>query len=242
MKQTLHIIALRAVKHNEKTSILSALSLELGPVSLIQPAGNGREATRRRALLMPLGLAECVADIRPNRDIHPIGQVRPLAPLANMRLDPVKSTIALFLADVLSMILRDNQPDPKIWKFIHSAILTLDTIPGSATANFHIAFLVQIAALIGIYPDISSYSSGHLFDMLNGIFRSSAPNHRNFLDSDTSRNLHTILRMNFSNMHRFRFDRKNRAQTLELILQYYTLHHAPLTRLHSLPVLQALFS
>lgn len=242
MKQTLNIIALRSVKHNEKTNILSALSLELGPVSLIQPAGNGREATRRRALLMPLGIAECVADLRPNRDIHTIGQVRPLAPLANLRLDPVKSTIALFLADALSIMLRDNQPDTKIWNFIHSSILTLDTIPSSRIANFHIAFLIQIAALIGIYPDISSYSNGSLFDLLNGIFRPSAPNHRDFLDAPTSRQLHTILRINFHNMHRFRFDRKQRAQTLEMILQYFTLHHAPLTRLHSLPVLQALFS
>lgn len=242
MKQTLNIIALRSVKHNEKTNILSALSLELGPLSLVQPAGNGREATRRRALLMPLGIAEIVADILPNRQIHTFGQVRQLHPLPNLRSNPIKSTIALFLADALAMTLRDNQPDPKIWNFIRNAILTLDKLPTRQTANFHIAFLVQISSLLGIYPDISSYTNGCIFDMLNGIFRPSVPNHRNFLPPDTSRFAASLLRINFSNMHRFNFTKTQRAETLDLILQYFSFHHAPLTRLHSLPVLQSLFS
>ena len=70
MLRSLHCVALRTIKYNEKHSILSAYSLELGRVSFLLPAGSGREAARRRALMMPLGTFECVADIRHGQDIY----------------------------------------------------------------------------------------------------------------------------------------------------------------------------
>ena len=65
----MHIIALRTIKHNERSSILTAFSLEAGRVAFALPAGGGREAIRRRALLMPLSAVECVADTRRGTDI-----------------------------------------------------------------------------------------------------------------------------------------------------------------------------
>ena len=58
MLRELHCIALRTIKYNERHSILSAYSLEVGRVSFLVPAGAGMEATRRRALFLPLGAVE----------------------------------------------------------------------------------------------------------------------------------------------------------------------------------------
>ena len=43
MKETLHLIALRTVRHNERNSILTAYTLERGMMSFLQPAGGGKE-------------------------------------------------------------------------------------------------------------------------------------------------------------------------------------------------------
>lgn len=242
MKQTLNIIPLRLTKHNERTNILTAFSLELGPVSLLQPAGSGREASRRRAILMPLGLAECVADIRPGRDIHTVGQVRQLHPLPSLRTDVAKSSTALFLAEALAMLLRDNQPDARIFRFIRDSVLTLDALDTRRTANFHIAFLVRLGEFVGIAPDVSSYAPGRVFDLQDAIFRTSAPLHKQYLSVDESRFAYALLRINFSNMHLFKLTRRERARVLEGVLRFYTIHHAPLSGLRSLSVLQSVFS
>lgn len=242
MKQTLTIIPLRLTKHNERSNILTALSLELGPVSLLQPAGSGREASRRRAILMPLGLAECVADIRPGRDIHTVGQVRQLHPLPSLRTDMAKSATALLLAEALAMLLRDYQQDARVFRFIHNAIITLDALKPERAANFHIAFLVRLSEFLGIYPDVSSYAPGRIFDMQDAVFRQSAPMHKQWLPAKESRLAADLLRINFRNMHLFGMTRRERGAVLEGVLRFYTLHHAPLSGLRSLSVLQSVFS
>ena len=75
----MHIIALRTIKHNERSSILTAFSLEAGRVAFALPAGGGREAIRRRALLMPLSAVECVADTRRGTDILLMHEPRPMS-------------------------------------------------------------------------------------------------------------------------------------------------------------------
>ena len=50
-------------------------------MSLLVRGGKGREASRRRALLQPMSVVECVADIVPGRDVSRIMSVRPLRPM-----------------------------------------------------------------------------------------------------------------------------------------------------------------
>ena len=44
-----------------------------------------------------------------------------------------------------------------------------------------------------------------------------------------------------TNMHLFRFSRRERNEALDLILEYYSLHYTSLTSLRSLDILRELF-
>ncbi|MCM1483023.1 MAG: DNA repair protein RecO [Muribaculaceae bacterium] len=241
MKETLHIIALRTVNYSDRHAILSAFSLERGPVSFLLPAGSGREASRRRALLMPLSLVECSADLRPGRDIYPMSSPRLLASMHSLRTSPIKGTIIMFLTEALGILLREMQPDAGVWHFIERSIAMLDALPDRLTANFHICFLVRLGAMLGIEPDVSGYSSGRVFDMIDGRFRSSAPAHTDFLSGPDAEAAARIVRISYANMHRFALTRSERSRLLDAILHYYTLHYATLERLHSTDILRTLF-
>lgn len=240
MKESLHIIALRTVKWTDKHSILSAYTLEHGRMSFLQPAGKGPEASRRRALMMPLGLVEAVADLRAGREIHTLGQARPLAPLAQLRSNPIKSLVAMFLAEVLQIVLREQQTDVGLWHFIEKSVVTLDALDGKRVANFHICFLMKLGALIGIEPDMDSWREGSVFDMPGGIFRMSAPIHGHYLNMEQSALVHRLERMNYLNMHLYRLTREERGLLLDGILRYYSMHYALLGNLKSLDVLRGL--
>lgn len=241
MKETLHIIALRTVRYSDRSDILSAFSLERGPVSFIIPAGKGREASRRRALLMPLGAVECSADIRPDRSIHPMTSPRLMAPLHSLRISPVKTTLTMFVAEALSVLLRETQPDATLWHFILDSALALDDMPDRRAANFHICFLVRLGALLGIEPDTSLYRPGKVFDMIDGTFRSSAPAHSEFLTGSDAAVAATLPRLNYRNMYRLKLTRAERARLLDAVLRYYALHYAPIDNLHSTDILRSLF-
>ncbi len=240
MYQQLHCIALRTIKYSERHSILSAYSLELGRISFLIPAGAGREAVRRRALMMPLGTFECIGDIRQGRDIHTMREPRATKVQHGIHSHPVKGAIALFIAEVLSAVLRENQEDLALYAFLEYAIEKLNST-GDSVSNFHICFLYRLGRFIGIEPDISTYREGRIFDMLDGTFRNTAPLHTNYLKQEAATVVAALSRMTFDNMHRFKFNRYQRHELLDTILKYYTIHYATLSSLRSIDVLRALF-
>ena len=241
MKQKMQFIALRTVRHNDRHSILSAYSAECGRVAFAIPAGAGKEASRRRALLMPMSIVECVADIKPGREVSLMSEPRALAPLMGLRTNPIKSSIALFLAEVLGVVLRYGPPDSTLYKYICSSIEVLDLLPSNRSANFHVCFLWGLGRFIGIEPDTEEYRTGMVFDMQDGRFRMSAPLHPNYLDSERSQAVAAVSRMRYATMHLFKMSRAQRNELLDGILRYYSMHYAGLQSLRSLEVLRELF-
>ncbi len=240
MKQKMHIICLRSVRYSDSKSILSAYSLEAGRVSLLVGSGKGREAMRRRALTQPLGVLECVADVVPGRDIHRVAEMRPLHPLSALRANPVKCGVAMFLAEVLGVILGESQADEPMWRFVSAAVVRLDALEPDKVANFHVYFLYRLGMVAGIAPDSATFAPGKVFDLSDGRFRTAAPLHRDFLYSDEAEVAATLSRMTFDNMHLFRFTRAQRNRVTDLILRYFTIHYARLDSIKSLEVLRSL--
>ncbi|MBR6639517.1 MAG: DNA repair protein RecO C-terminal domain-containing protein [Muribaculaceae bacterium] len=240
MLRSLHCIALRTIKYNEKHSILSAYSLEMGRVSFLLPAGSGREAARRRALMMPLGTFECVADIRHGQDIYIMKEPKADIISHGIHSNPIKSALALFIAELLSVVLREYQEDKALFLFLRQSIERLNDAT-EGVANFHLCFLYRLGCFVGIEPDVSTYQEGRIFDMVDGIFRVSAPLHSQYLGQQEAAVVALLSRMTFDNMHRFRLSRENRNQMLDVILEYYTIHYASLSSLKSIDVLRALF-
>lgn len=241
VKRQLHIVALRMVRHNERHNILTAYSRELGRVAFAVPAGAGREAQRRRALLMPLSIVECVADIRPGREVHLMFDPRSELPLTGLRLNPVRSTVAMFISEVLGIVLREGPPDAALYGYVCRSVAELDALPLRNVANYHLYFLYGLGRFLGIEPDVSDYRDNMVFDMADGRFRLSAPLHGQFLDPVRSRAVVALSRMTPANLHMFRLSRRERNELLDGILRYYSLHYAALSGLRSLDVLRELF-
>lgn len=240
MYQTIHAVALRTIKYNDRSSILTAWSSELGRVALLMPAGNGAESRRRRALTMPLSLFEGVVDVRPGRDVMQISDLKGALKGSDIGANPVRATVAMFLAEVLTAITREGGPDAALWRFLEDSVETLGRLKGNALANFHLVFLTRLATVLGLEPDMSTWSPGKWFDLSDGFFRRSRPLHDHCLEPRQARMARLLLSLTgYDKLALLPFSRNTRREALETILRYYTLHHSPLDNLHSLPVVRA---
>lgn len=241
MYTTVHCISLRTVKHSDSKNILSVWSRELGRVSMLVPAGAGREARRRRALSCPLSTFECECDVRPGRELLTVRDVRPMAGSLALDSDPSKSLASLFLAEALDLLLRRSERDDTLSDFLFGSLERFSALTdGTAMANFHLVFLYHLAAPMGIQPDVSEWRPGYVFDMRDGVFRASAPAHADFLMPEAASELARMDRLNYRNMHLWQLDHEGRNTILDHILRYYAIHLAPLTSLRSLDVLRML--
>lgn len=244
MYTALHCIALRRVRYNDRNSILTAWTRQLGRVSLLMPDGNGPESRRRRALTLPMSFFECQADLRPGRDIHTARDVRPLILTPSVTAHPVKAAIAIFMADILHTMLRDTgTPDEPIWNGLGEIITTLDnTVSPRALANIPLWFLYRIAVLTGIEPDTGSWRPGYIFDLDAAVFRASAPGHSQYLDAADAAVIPVLSRLTPRSLRLLALTHSDRQRALDTAIRYLTIHHTPLTALQSLDILRTTLS
>lgn len=236
----LHCIALRTVRYSDRQSIVSAWTSELGRVGIVVPAGSTREARRRRALMMPMGVFEGVSDVRPGRDLIHVRDVRPWGMAPDLTADPAKAATAMFVAEILERVLRESPPDEIMTQFIYDAVCALDGGSRRFTANFPIWFLYRLGTFLGIAPDEGEWIRGMYFDMADGRFRSSMPVSGRYLDPAAARYVPMLAAMDRHAAARMPLTRAARREILEQILEYYTLHHSKI-QLATLPILSELF-
>ncbi|MCM1029323.1 MAG: DNA repair protein RecO C-terminal domain-containing protein [Pseudoflavonifractor sp.] len=234
-------IVLRLTRYSDRSDIVSALGREGGRVSFLVSALRGRGAARQRALMMPMSILEGVYSISPSRAMGRLGDVAPSPPLPGLNVNPVKASVALFMADLLLAVTREGQSDPLVWDYVALSAQTLSAMDGRRVANFPLVFVAGLARLLGIAPDEGGYCRGRVLDLRDGIYRATYPMHTDVADSSESRLIALVTRLNYGNMHRLRLPREGRAALLDGMLRYVSLHHAKVDALRSLPVVRSLF-
>lgn len=246
MYTPLHCIALRTVRHSDSSAILTAWSAERGRVAIALPDGKGREAARRRALTMPLALFEGVAQLRPGKEILHVRDLRPSpgSPAAAAP-GPARTMLHLFLAEALDRLLRESSPEPLLAEYLFGSLRRLGSLERpAALANYHMVFLFRLARFLGVAPDTSLPAGARaeqmIFDIRDARFRHSIPAHPLFYGGEEARAVALLGRMDFDNMHRFRFSREERARILDAILEYYHIHLLPPGELRSPEILRSL--
>ncbi|MCM1223310.1 MAG: recombination protein O N-terminal domain-containing protein [Lachnospiraceae bacterium] len=240
MESPVTCIALRTVKYSDKSSISTIWTREFGRMAVTTPSGSGREAQRRRAIMMPMCAFEAIADVRPGKEIGRLKDVRPIG--AGQITNPAAAAIAMFLADFLYAALKDSGPDRALSDFLIEMSAELKKTKGNALANFHLSFMYRLSVFLGIEPDMGTYAPGRFFDMREARFVKTPPLHQHALDPDRAQALHALSRLRPKSLRLMKLNRLQRNEMLDRILEYYTLHYARLSNLPSLAVVRDLFS
>ena len=239
LEKTLGIV-LHSVAYSDKNAIVHLYTEKYGRISYALPQSQGLKSKLQRPLFMPFSILDIESEYKPGRDIQKIKEVRPAEILQQLHYDPVKNAITLFLSEFLSRVIREPEANPTFFEFLLQSIRLLDIIE-EGKANFHLCFLIRLSGFLGFYPNMENYYPGNYFDLLNGTPSPTSPNHSYFLSPDETSSFATLMRMNYHNLHIFRFSREERIQILEHIINYFKLHHAGFTQLKSLDILKALF-
>ena len=238
MVETIHCIVLRTVKYSDTMSIATVWTAERGRMSVAVPSGSSREAKRLRAIMMPLGAFEAVARTSAGSDVARISDVRSLIESPAASGNPTKSVVAMFLADFLYNVLKECTPDALMTEFLMQWLDALRRISGMALANFHLAFAFRLGQFLGIAPDMGSYHRGRYLDLKEGRYTATAPLHTLYLEPDDAHAAWLLSRISLRTLGMLRLNRSQRNIMLDRILQYYSLHHAPVQNMPALAFLR----
>lgn len=240
MQEKLEGIVINVIKYNDKHNIAHIYTDKLGMLAFLVRQGTTHASRMRNAMFMPLSLIGFEARLQPGRELGTLHDVRRTAMLMSIYSDPMKNAVAMFVSELLSHTIQEQEQNMVLYSYIKSCILRLEESRASI-ANFHICFLYQLGQFIGIQPDIDSYHEGYWFNMSEGVYTQHPHAGAKMLPPSQAQVLPLLSRMTFDNMHHFKFTREQRNEMLEIILGYYRLHHSTLGTLRSPEVLKQLF-
>ena len=212
-------IVLHTIPYNDKYSIIYMYTEAFGRASYLVSRSRGKKSTVSKALFIPLSVLEMEVEHLNKRDLHRIKETRICFPLNDVCCDPVKNVLALFLSEVLFRVVKDTEPDPRLFDYLYESIHLLE-YADKGIANFHMVFLLGLLHHLGIFPNMESHRVGYYFDMLNGVFTD---------------------HISFENMSLYGFSRQERVRIIHRILEYYRLHLPDFPEIKSLSVMQSLF-
>jgi DNA repair protein RecO (recombination protein O) len=142
---------------------------------MVQGVKSSRGHGNKAALLQPMFVLELEGLDSPQAEMHRIREMRSALPLRSIPFDVRKSTVALFMAEMLYRLVREVEPNSPLFDFVYGSIAALDAMT-DGVANFHLWFMVALSRRLGFFPG-NEYSPLHRFDIREGLFVPGIPAH-----------------------------------------------------------------
>jgi DNA repair protein RecO (recombination protein O) len=217
-------IVLNYIKYRDTSVIVHIYTQAFGIQSYIENGVRSSKSKNKIALFQPLTLLDMVVYHKKEKSIQRISELKCYHPFKELPFHFAKSSLALFLTEVLSKTLKEEIEDENLFSFLEQSIIWLDQAPNSFE-NFHLQFLIQLTSHLGFMP-----TSGE--ELLKQLAE------HNILHPEAI--ISQMLTLLIENPYGFphTLTREHRQSLLKIILYYYKLHLDDFPELKSLNILQ----
>lgn len=228
-------LVISSIKYAEADLIVTCYTLSDGMKTyMIRGVLKSKRGKFNAASFLPFTQLDIVARHRNKGTLEYLSETKVAYPYQTLHTDMIKSSLVMFLAEVLKIVIREEEANPLLFSFLEQAFIQLDE--ASVVANYHIEFLLELSKYLGFYPD--AFSEGTYFNMLNGNFQKSST-HAYCVQSPAVETLkEALITENYTTL---KLSRESRKALLDLILTYYKLHIEGFRTPKSLAILEQLF-
>ena len=230
-------IVLSSLRYQDKSLIVKCFTESDGLKSYyVRDAFTSKKSSQKTVYFRPLTILEIEASHKNKGTLEYFKEVKLAYPYFSISTDIVKTTIAIFISEMLHHSIKEEEKNQSLYSFLETALLWLDS--HDEIANFHLILLMEITKFLGFYPDSSS-DDHSFFEMTEGIFVPYAS--VSCLTSEESQLWKRLLFLKFDNSSKA-FHVSERQQLLKILLDYYAFHLDGFKRPKSLEVLKEIFS
>jgi DNA repair protein RecO (recombination protein O) len=233
-------IVLHNIKYTDSGIVVHAYTRRFGRQSVLVRGVRKKKTGKHSIMFQPLFVLDMEMYYKTSREMQTLKEASVAFSPYGIQSDIMKSSVAMFLGEVLSSVLKEEIPNEQMFDFIENSIIYFD---GSNRnfANFHIAFLAALSSYLGFEPAMAETGSDNFFDMRNGHFVPVPPLHGEYATEQVSGILGKFFSTSFDSSADIILNGKQRNEVLETILRYYSLHLPALKRIKSLDVLREVF-
>ncbi|MDN3585163.1 DNA repair protein RecO [Pedobacter aquatilis] len=234
-------IVLKTTNYSESSVIVQVFTDKFGMQSYLINGVKKPKARVKMNMLQALHLLDMVVYHKANTNIQRISEVRQVPVFKTIPYDIVKTSIVIFLNEVLYKSIRQQSADEGIFDYIFSAIAWFDESE-ELNPNFHLSFLLKLTRFLGFSPNEKRRTDQVYFDLQEGEFLSRTPIHTNYLQLEDALGFIALFNTPLEKISDIKMSNTQRRFLLDKILVFYTLHTASFGEVQSHKILETLLS
>jgi DNA repair protein RecO (recombination protein O) len=230
-------IVLSSLKYQEKSLIVKCFTESDGLKSYFVPSAySNKKVNQKIAYFQPLTIIEIEANHKNKGTLEHFKEIRLAHSYHSINTNVVKSTIVIFLSEILHHAIKEEEKNQSLFSFLETALLWFDT--HQETTNFHLILMMEVTKYLGFYPDLTELDFPY-FDIKEGYFTPFQS-----INSLTQHETHLfkrLLQLKFDSDQKI-FAGIERQLLLKILLDFFTLHLDGFKKPKSLEVLTEVFS
>ena len=233
-------VVLSTVKYGDSGMVVQMLTDRYGRQSyMVQGVRSSRGRGSKMALFQPLFLLQFEGLESPHSDLHKRREVQNDVVFKSLPYDIRKSTMALFMAEVLYRLVGESEANEPLFEFVHSSVCALDEID-EGVSNFHLWFLANLSRYLGYFPG-NEHCKGCWFDMREGLYVSEMPLHDHTMNAEEAELLRDLTETDLEYLGEIPLNREQRVTMLSRLVEYYSIHLEAIRSVRSIEILQEVF-
>lgn len=239
MQVTTKAIVLSSLKYGDTSLIVKAYTQSDGLKSyLLKGVLSSKKGKLKPAYFQPLTQLELVAHHKNKGALEGIREAKVIHPYKTLHTDIVKNSMVLFLAEMLTNSVQEQEKDLALYNYLEYSLNWLDA--HDDIANFHILFLLNLTKFLGFYPD-THFKNATYFDLQEGQFLT-APTLNPILEGKSLEHFKIFLGINFDALKAIKMTKADRQALLQKLILYFGLHLHGFRKPKSLVVLNTVFN
>ena len=230
-------IVISSLKFQEKSLIVKCFTLSSGLKSyFVRDAFSSRKASQKIAYFQPFSILEIEAVHKNKGTLENFKEIKTAVPFQTIHTDIVKSTMVMFLSEMLHHSIQEEEKNEQLFLFLETALTWLDH--HDEISNFHLILLLEITKYLGFYPDTSDIDLP-FFEINEGIF--TVFHTSTALSEHETTLFKKLLELKFDNDQKV-FHVLERQILLKVLIRFYSSHLEGFKSPKSLDILKEIFS
>jgi len=233
-------IVLHTLKYGDSSMVVFLLTDVGGRRSyMVQGVRSSRGRGSKLALFQPMFALEFEGLESSRQQMDRFREVHSGIVLRTLPFDVRKSTVALFMAEVLYRLVKESEPNESLFEFVWNGVAALDELQ-EGVANFHLWFLARLSRFLGFFPG-NDYREGDCFDIREGLYTKTALRNVLIMSEQNARTLHELMHLEVNRLGTLALNRTQRVEFLNAMLDYYGYHLDAISAVQSVRILREVF-
>lgn len=211
-------VVFRFTKYGETSIIVNIFTEVFGLQGYIVNGVRSKSGKNKAALFQPMTLLDLVVYHRETANLNRMSEVKCLYPYKSIPQDIRKSSVAVFINEVVNKSIKEESHASELCQFIIESFIVLDSMV-TGIENFHLIFLVKLSRLLGF--------GAHSAEEVLGVRAT---------DQETEGILDLLIKADYS--YSMNITNNQRRVILDLLLKFYGDHLESFGEMKSVQVLR----